>query len=57
MGDRVLDPFWGTGNTSLGAIQMYRSSIGIEIEPEYINTARKRLSTVPDESSIEIVER
>lgn len=57
VGDTVLDPFWGTGNTTLGAIQMYRSSIGIEIEPEYINTARKRLSTVPDESSIEFVER
>ena len=48
VGDTVLDPFWGTGNTSLGAIGMlFVPSIGIEIEPEYINTARKRLSTVP----------
>ncbi|MCB1155943.1 MAG: site-specific DNA-methyltransferase [Leptospiraceae bacterium] len=31
-GDRVLDPFWGTGTTTLAAIASERNSIGIELE-------------------------
>ncbi len=34
-GDTVLDPFLGSGTTSLVAGQLGRSSIGIEILPEY----------------------
>jgi site-specific DNA-methyltransferase (adenine-specific) len=44
VGDTVLDPFWGTGTTTAAAIKTVRSSIGIEIEPEYIQTGKKRLS-------------
>ncbi len=32
-GDTVLDPFWGTGTTTLAAITAGRSSIGYEIDP------------------------
>jgi modification methylase len=32
-GDTVLDPFWGTGTTTLAAIVSGRSSIGYEIDP------------------------
>ncbi|MDJ0721667.1 MAG: site-specific DNA-methyltransferase [Desulfobacterales bacterium] len=32
-GDTVLDPFWGTGTTTLAAAAAGRSSIGYEIEP------------------------
>jgi len=39
----VLDPFWGIGNTTLGAIEMRRSSIGFEIEPSYVALGRKRI--------------
>ncbi len=33
-GDTVLDPFWGTGTTTLAAAAAGRSSIGCEIEPQ-----------------------
>ncbi len=32
-GDTVLDPFWGTGTTTLAAATTGRNSIGYEIEP------------------------
>ena len=43
VGDIVLDPFAGTGNTTQAAIKMYRNSISIELEPEYMRYAEKRL--------------
>lgn len=46
-GDTVLDPFAGTGTTSLAAIEAGRNSIGIEIEPTYIDQIEKRLGQVP----------
>ena len=44
VGDVVLDPFWGTGTTTVAAIQNTRSSIGYEIEPRYLEMGRERLS-------------
>jgi site-specific DNA-methyltransferase (adenine-specific) len=38
----VLDPFSGTGTTSLVAFQLARKSIGIDISAEYIARARER---------------
>jgi modification methylase len=46
VGDVVLDPFAGTGNTLQAAIKMHRNSIGIELEPAYMNYAEKRLKDV-----------
>ena len=45
VGDIVLDPFLGTGTTTFAAMQMHRSSVGIEIEPKYFEMAKNRLST------------
>jgi site-specific DNA-methyltransferase (cytosine-N4-specific) len=42
----VLDPFFGAGTTGLAAIQHNRSFIGIEINPQYIEIANKRLEAV-----------
>jgi site-specific DNA-methyltransferase (adenine-specific) len=44
-GDTVLDPFSGTGSTSLAAIMSGRNSIGNEIESAYVQNAEKRLLT------------
>jgi len=44
-GDTVLDPFLGTGSTSIAALQTGRNSIGSEIEARYLNMARERLTT------------
>lgn len=41
-GDVVLDPFLGTGSTTIAAINAGRSSIGNEIDPGYLRTARER---------------
>lgn len=54
-GDTVLDPFWGIGNTTLAAIDMYRSSIGIELEPAYVDIGRARIGTPPLTSRVEFV--
>jgi modification methylase len=42
-GDTVLDPFVGTGTTSLAAVATGRNSIGNEIEPAYVKIAEQRL--------------
>ena len=43
VGDTVLDPFCGTGTTSLAAARCGRNSIGIEIEKTYHRMAVERL--------------
>jgi len=43
-GDTVLDPFVGSGTTSVVAKKMGRNSIGIEKEAKYIELIRKRLN-------------
>jgi site-specific DNA-methyltransferase (adenine-specific) len=43
VGDTVLDPFSGTGTTSLAAMRSGRNSIGIEVEPAYHRLALLRL--------------
>lgn len=43
-GDLVLDPFNGAGTTGLVSLQHRRRYIGIELNPDYIAIAEKRLS-------------
>lgn len=42
-GDTVLDPFLGTGSTSVAAIRAGRSSVGVEVEPAYLAMAVERV--------------
>ncbi len=42
-GDLVLDPFVGTGTTSLAAMASGRDSLGLELEEELLTSARRRL--------------
>jgi DNA modification methylase len=42
----VLDPFIGSGTTALVAIQHARHWIGIELNPDYVDLARKRIAVV-----------
>lgn len=41
-GDTVLDPFAGSGSTALAAVHAGRSSISVEIEETYLNSATRR---------------
>jgi DNA modification methylase len=45
-GDRVLDPFWGTGTTSLAAMVAGRDSVGVEREPAFAEVFDDRLADV-----------
>ncbi len=44
VGDVVLDPFLGTGTTTVAAIRAGRSSVGYEIEPTYVDLVKRRLA-------------
>jgi DNA modification methylase len=41
----VLDPFFGAGTTGLVALKQNKKYVGIELNPEYIKIAEKRLET------------
>jgi DNA modification methylase len=41
-GDTVLDPFWGTGTTSLAAMASGRHSVGYELEPTFVEAFERR---------------
>jgi DNA modification methylase len=45
VGDVVLDPFLGTGTTTVAAARWGRNSIGFEIDSHYFKLARKRIET------------
>ena len=42
-GDTVLDPFLGSGTTTMAAIRWGRNSIGIEVDPSYFRFAADRV--------------
>ena len=43
VGDIVLDPFMGTGTTSVAAARCGRHSIGCEVDPHYFEMAERRI--------------
>jgi DNA modification methylase len=43
VGDTVLDPFMGTGSTSIAAGACGRNSVGVEVDPEYFKLAQHRV--------------
>ena len=47
-GARVLDPFVGSGTTSVAARQLRRHSLGVDLLPEYCQEARRRLKKEAD---------
>lgn len=47
-GDLVLDPFVGSGTTSVVAKRLRRNSIGIDLMQEYIDYAKERIEKIDD---------
>ncbi len=43
VGGVVLDPFFGSGTTGLVALEQQKRFVGVELNPEYIKIANKRL--------------
>jgi len=61
VGDTVLDPFLGSGTTSLAALKLSRNSIGYEINRDYLSTIKQRLtenlSMFDKDAAIEVAEQ
>jgi site-specific DNA-methyltransferase (adenine-specific) len=47
-GERVLDPFLGSGTTMLAAMKLKRNSVGYEINIDYRDTITQKLSPAAD---------
>ncbi|NBW21833.1 MAG: site-specific DNA-methyltransferase [Caulobacteraceae bacterium] len=45
-GGVVLDPFFGSGTVGVVAMKHNRKYVGIELNPEYVEVAKKRLSLI-----------
>ncbi|HOQ83745.1 DNA methyltransferase [Candidatus Syntrophosphaera thermopropionivorans] len=59
VGDTVLDPFLGSGTTSLAARNLNRNSIGYEINEDYLSVIQEKLGlneqTIFQDESYEII--
>ncbi len=53
VGDTVLDPFAGTGTTSVVALQIQRNSIALEIDPKNITCIQERLKNIREADLIQ----
>jgi site-specific DNA-methyltransferase (adenine-specific) len=51
----VLDPFFGAGTTGLVALKQNKKFIGIELNPEYIEIAKKRLKPFLEQTSLTLL--
>ncbi|MFB6166352.1 MAG: site-specific DNA-methyltransferase [Haloarculaceae archaeon] len=49
-GDRVLDPFWGTGTTGLAALLAGRDSVGYELDGGFVDAFADRLDGIAERS-------
>ncbi len=47
-GDLILDPFMGSGQTAIAALQTGRHYVGYEIEPSYIEHLERRIQQYTD---------
>jgi modification methylase len=44
VGDTVLDPFLGSGTTTVAAAKWGRNSVGVEVDPHYFSLAETRIA-------------
>jgi site-specific DNA-methyltransferase (adenine-specific) len=51
VGETVLDPFLGSGTTSLAARKLGRNSIGYELHPSFVPIIKKKLQSLPRNAS------
>jgi site-specific DNA-methyltransferase (adenine-specific) len=45
VGDYILDPFFGSGTSGLVAARLLRSFVGIDINPQYVTMACRRITS------------
>jgi len=60
-GDTVLDPFLGSGTTSVAAMKLSRNSVGYEINEDYLPTITERLrrsiGIFEKDASVEVIKQ
>ena len=56
VGDTVLDPFLGSGTTVISAMATDRNSVGVEIVPEYVSVAARRVQAGAPEHAEVIID-
>jgi len=52
VGDIVVDPFVGTGSTSIAAMKAERHSIGVEIDPDYFSSTVQRVTDATSQGDL-----
>lgn len=52
--DLILDCFSGSGTTLVSAYKLNRKSIGIDMETEYLDISKKRLSNLSDNKQLDL---
>ncbi|MDY3768999.1 MAG: DNA methyltransferase [Sphaerochaetaceae bacterium] len=52
VGETILDPFAGSGTTSLAAMKLGRNSIGYEINNEFLPLIKEKLATVDSHNCV-----
>ena len=55
VGDTVLDPFLGSGTTSLSAKNLNRSSIGYEVNEDFLPVIKEKLGIKQQDANFEII--
>ena len=53
-GDTVLDPFLGTGTTAHAALKLGRKAIGYELNRDYFDLIKKKLSKIGIQNELEL---
>jgi len=56
-GDRVLDPFTGTGTTALAAMHAARNSVGYDLDADLFGALDDRLDDLPADSRRRVADR
>ena len=47
-GQKILDPFMGSGTTGVAALELSRDFIGVELSEEYFEIARERIGNIQE---------
>lgn len=51
-GDVILDPYMGSGTTAIAALKLSRHFIGYEINPEYVQLSKKRITDLKSQTTL-----
>lgn len=53
----ILDPFMGSGTTAIAALMNDRNYLGVELSPEYIEMANKRIESFSSQGRIKFLQK